>query len=148
MKETIRNAIYEKYIAPTKAERPGFIGVEIEMPVVNLGGKPVEESVCIKEQREYETANAEAVRKQALQMTGILNLRLAFLSFLFSFQAVPKSEIIQNPDTLVSGFIILLGLFLAFLRLGHLTENGLSPVNAHFFALSLCKCDFIIRGSS
>ena len=102
----------------------------------------------MKEKMEYETANAEAVREQALQMPGLLNLRWAFLSFLFSFQAVPKSEIIQNPDTLVSGFIILLGLFLAFLRLGHLTENGLSPVNAQFFALSLCKLGVIIRGSS
>ena len=47
MKDTIRKAIYEKYIAPTKAERPDYIGVEIEMPVVNLNGKPVDEAVCI-----------------------------------------------------------------------------------------------------
>ena len=36
MKENIRNAIYDKYIAPTKKKRPDYIGVEIEMPVVNL----------------------------------------------------------------------------------------------------------------
>lgn len=32
---TIDSAIYEKYIAPTKSERRRFIGIEIEMPVVN-----------------------------------------------------------------------------------------------------------------
>ena len=47
MKENIRNAIYEKYIAPTKKNRPDYIGVEIEMPVVNLEGKPVDEAVSI-----------------------------------------------------------------------------------------------------
>ena len=36
MKKEIRQAIYDKYIAPTKKERPDYIGVEIEMPVVNL----------------------------------------------------------------------------------------------------------------
>ena len=47
MKENIRNAIYDKYIAPTKKKRPDYIGVEIEMPVVNLYGKPVDEAVSI-----------------------------------------------------------------------------------------------------
>ena len=47
MKENIRNVIYEKYIAPTKKNRPDYIGVEIEMPVVNLDGKPVDEAVSI-----------------------------------------------------------------------------------------------------
>lgn len=47
MKDTIRNAIYEKYITPTRAERPDYIGVEIELPVVNLSGKPVDEAVSI-----------------------------------------------------------------------------------------------------
>ncbi|MBQ8967480.1 glutamate-cysteine ligase family protein [Ruminococcus sp.] len=44
----IENAIYEKYITPTKASRPDFIGVEVEMPVVDLSGRPVEESVSIE----------------------------------------------------------------------------------------------------
>lgn len=48
MNETIRKAIYDKYIAPTKKERPDYIGVEIEMPVVNLSGKPVEEAVSLE----------------------------------------------------------------------------------------------------
>lgn len=39
----IDNAIYEKYIKPTKADRERCAGIEIEMPVVNLSGKPVEE---------------------------------------------------------------------------------------------------------
>ena len=47
MNKDIRQAIYDKYIAPTKKERPDYIGVEIEMPVVNLNGKPVDEAVCI-----------------------------------------------------------------------------------------------------
>ena len=48
MNETIRKAIYDKYIAPTTKERPDYIGVEIEMPVVNLSGQPVDETVSIK----------------------------------------------------------------------------------------------------
>ena len=48
MNETIRKAIYDKYIAPTTKERPDYIGVEIEMPVVNLCGQPVDEAVSIK----------------------------------------------------------------------------------------------------
>lgn len=48
MKDEIRQAIYDKYIAPTKKERPDYIGVEIEMPVVNLSGQPVDETVSIK----------------------------------------------------------------------------------------------------
>ena len=47
MNKDIRQAIYDKYIAPTKKNRPDYIGVEIEMPVVNLGGKPVDEAVSI-----------------------------------------------------------------------------------------------------
>ena len=48
MNEKIRKAIYDKYIAPTTKERPDYIGVEIEMPVVNLSGQPVDEAVSIK----------------------------------------------------------------------------------------------------
>lgn len=44
----IDNAIYEKYIVPTKTKSKKFIGIEIEMPVVNLGKKPVEESVIFE----------------------------------------------------------------------------------------------------
>ncbi|MCH5210721.1 MAG: glutamylcysteine synthetase [Oscillospiraceae bacterium] len=45
---TIDNAIYEKYITPTKLKSKKFIGIEIEMPVVNLKKEPVEEKVIFK----------------------------------------------------------------------------------------------------
>ena len=48
MKKEVRQAIYDKYIAPTKINRPDYIGVEIEMPVVNLSGQPVDEAVSIE----------------------------------------------------------------------------------------------------
>jgi gamma-glutamylcysteine synthetase len=48
MKDVIRRAVYEKYIAPTKADRPDYIGVEIEMPVVNLNGEAVDEQIAIQ----------------------------------------------------------------------------------------------------
>ena len=48
MKNEIRQAIYDKYIAPTKKVRPDYIGVEIEMPVVNLNGQAVDEAVSIE----------------------------------------------------------------------------------------------------
>jgi gamma-glutamylcysteine synthetase len=44
----IDNAIYEKYIAPTKSKTGHFIGIEIEMPVVNLNKEPVDENVIFK----------------------------------------------------------------------------------------------------
>lgn len=47
MDNKIRQAIYDKYIAPTKTKRPDYIGVEIEMPVVNLNGQAVDEAVSI-----------------------------------------------------------------------------------------------------
>lgn len=37
-REEIKHCLYEKYIAPTEKKRQSFIGVEIEMPVVNLSG--------------------------------------------------------------------------------------------------------------
>ena len=43
--ETIDRAIYNKYISRTLEPRPRRIGIEIEMPVVNLAKAPVEENV-------------------------------------------------------------------------------------------------------
>ncbi len=37
--------LYKKYIEPTKAQRPRCIGVELEMPIVNLGGGAVDFAV-------------------------------------------------------------------------------------------------------
>lgn len=44
----INNAIFEKYIAPTKSKTKRFIGIEIEMPVVNLDKAPVDEEIVFK----------------------------------------------------------------------------------------------------
>ncbi len=46
--ETINQAIYEKYITPTKSKIRKFIGIEIEMPIVNLNKEPVEEAVIFE----------------------------------------------------------------------------------------------------
>ncbi|MGN1138959.1 MAG: glutamylcysteine synthetase [Ruminococcus sp.] len=40
--QRIREQLYKRYIDPTKPKRPGYIGVEIEMPVVNFSKKPVD----------------------------------------------------------------------------------------------------------
>ena len=40
-RERVYQAIYDKYIAPTKVVRKNYIGVELEMPVVNLSGNTV-----------------------------------------------------------------------------------------------------------
>lgn len=47
MDPALRKAIYDKYIAPTQKQRPDYIGVEIEMPVVNLANEPVDERVAL-----------------------------------------------------------------------------------------------------
>ncbi|MBO7543468.1 glutamylcysteine synthetase [bacterium] len=52
----IDEAIYEKYIAPTRKKRGEYIGIEIEMPIINLAKKPVEEDLTHK--------MAEAFRKR------------------------------------------------------------------------------------
>lgn len=49
----IDKAIYEKYIAPTKTKTKKFIGIEIEMPIVNLNKKPVDENVVFEMAREF-----------------------------------------------------------------------------------------------
>jgi len=46
--EIINRAIYEKYITPTKNKTRRLIGIEIELPVVNLEKKPVEEKVIFE----------------------------------------------------------------------------------------------------
>jgi gamma-glutamylcysteine synthetase len=41
-KELVHKKIYEKYIAPTKRKRSEFIGIEVELPIVNLDKKAVD----------------------------------------------------------------------------------------------------------
>lgn len=41
----INQAIYNKYILPTKSKKKRFIGIEIEMPVVNLNKEAVDENI-------------------------------------------------------------------------------------------------------
>lgn len=52
MKELDR-AIYEKYIAPTEKNRELSIGVEIEMPVVNLSGEAVEDETVLEVSKRF-----------------------------------------------------------------------------------------------
>lgn len=40
--EFIRQQLYKKYIEPTKKTRNEYIGVEIEIPIVNLNKKAVD----------------------------------------------------------------------------------------------------------
>lgn len=40
--ETLRNAIEEKYIVPTRQNRKKLIGIEFELPIVNLSGEAVD----------------------------------------------------------------------------------------------------------
>lgn len=44
-RELIEEKLYEKYIAPTKLVRKDYIGIEIEMPIINLNKEPVDFSV-------------------------------------------------------------------------------------------------------
>ncbi|MBQ8922094.1 MAG: glutamylcysteine synthetase [Oscillospiraceae bacterium] len=46
--EQLSAALYEKYISPTKKRRAPSIGIEIEMPVVNLNGEAVSEETIIR----------------------------------------------------------------------------------------------------
>lgn len=44
----IELALYQKYVEPTKKKRKRCMGIEIEMPIVNLKNAPVEETNCFK----------------------------------------------------------------------------------------------------
>ncbi len=49
----LSRAIYQKYIEPTRHDRSLSIGIEIEMPVVNLRKEPVDESVPLAAADEF-----------------------------------------------------------------------------------------------
>lgn len=40
--KAVKEKLYEKYIAPTKKKRPGYIGVEIEIPILNIKKEAVD----------------------------------------------------------------------------------------------------------
>ncbi len=44
----IRNRLYDKYIAPTKKDRDSYIGIEIELPIVNLNKEAVDFDLVFK----------------------------------------------------------------------------------------------------
>lgn len=46
MNEHIRKMLYKRYITPTEKKRDRRIGVEIEMPIVNLTGEATDHDVC------------------------------------------------------------------------------------------------------
>ena len=46
--EQLNETLYNKYIAPTEKPRSTSIGIEIEMPVVNLTGNAVDENIVIE----------------------------------------------------------------------------------------------------
>ena len=44
-KKKLRECLYKKYITPTERTGEDYIGIEIEMPVVNLSGEATDFSV-------------------------------------------------------------------------------------------------------
>lgn len=42
VEDTLRSLLYNKYIAPTKRKRENYIGIEIEMPILNLSREAVD----------------------------------------------------------------------------------------------------------
>ena len=53
MTRELDQAIYNKYIAPTEKHRKPYIGIEIEMPVVNMADEPVEEEVVLAVSKDF-----------------------------------------------------------------------------------------------
>ena len=46
MKVDIREKVYERYIKPTEEDRKDYVGVEIELPIVNISGLETNHEVC------------------------------------------------------------------------------------------------------
>lgn len=44
-REFVREQLYQKYIAPTKKKRKNYVGIEIEMPIMNLNREAVDFNV-------------------------------------------------------------------------------------------------------
>lgn len=59
-KEQVREQLYQRYIEPTKKKRKSYIGIEIEMPIINLKKKAVDFCVvheitnCFKKHFQFE----------------------------------------------------------------------------------------------
>lgn len=47
-REYVREYLYQRYIEPTKKKREKYIGIEIEMPIINLGKKAVDFDIVQK----------------------------------------------------------------------------------------------------
>lgn len=52
--EIIDKALYDKYIEPTKAKNKRYVGIEIEMPVVNLNKEPVKTEAVLDMSLEFQ----------------------------------------------------------------------------------------------
>ncbi len=59
----VKAALYSKYIEPTKKKRTGYIGVEIELPIVNLEKKAVDF-------QEIQKVTAAFIKEFDFQITG------------------------------------------------------------------------------
>ena len=44
--DKLETEVYNRYIAPLKRKRNSYVGIEFELPVVNLHNEPVDFSVC------------------------------------------------------------------------------------------------------
>lgn len=82
--EIIDKLIYDKYIEPTKLKNKRYIGIEIEMPVVNLNNKPVETDVVLKmttefcRQFSFETAGTDDNGKANSMVSPLTGDNLSF----------------------------------------------------------------------
>ena len=68
--------IYDRFIAPLKKPRASYIGIEIEMPVVNLSGEKTDKFVSI-------AANNIAAQDKAYSITAFVADFLFANSFIF-----------------------------------------------------------------
>ncbi|MCD7905786.1 MAG: hypothetical protein LUG24_09585 [Clostridiales bacterium] len=62
--EAIEDLLYERYIEPTKRKRTEYIGVEIEMPILNLNKEAVDFGIVHK-------VTEKAIKKFGLKPVGI-----------------------------------------------------------------------------
>ena len=52
-KEELKEALYNRYIVPTTKKKENYIGIEIEMPVVNLTGRATDFDVTRSVTKEF-----------------------------------------------------------------------------------------------
>ena len=97
-----KELIYDRFIAPLQKPRASYIGIEIEMPVVNLSGEKTEKSVCIDAVRKGNRVISD-LRRISLTTKEFATKRYVTIQATFSRLTAPTT-ILKYPSDVCARF--------------------------------------------